>query len=134
MSVRLAYLDLVGEDDPAREWLDGGVPDTRFVGGDALRGAVVRGPDDLRELHEIVDDLFGVGAFDRPPLGATDVRTASIPVSRPAAVMPLLEALRPSLEGRGPVFWTWKTAREAMALRIADLGLLTVQAALQQPA
>jgi hypothetical protein len=115
--------------DPARDWLDAGAVDARFAGPDVAPGAVVRGPDDLRELHDIVDDLFGVGCFDRPLDRSSEVRRATVTVTRPAAVMPFIESLRPDLEGRGPAFWTWKSAREAMAVRLQDLASLTVEAA-----
>ena len=49
-------------------------------------------------------------------------------IARPAVVMPFLETLRPGLEGRGPAFWTWKTAREAVARRLEDLERLTLEA------
>ncbi|MEO0493512.1 MAG: hypothetical protein AAF081_08865 [Actinomycetota bacterium] len=115
--------------DPARPWRDAGVVDGRFAGEDVPPGAVVRGPDDLVELHDIVEDLFGVGCFVRPAPAGGEVVRAQLPVSRPAAVMPFLEALRPHLDGRGPAFWTWKTAREAMAVRLQALDTLTVEAA-----
>ncbi|MEK9579737.1 MAG: hypothetical protein VW037_04450 [Acidimicrobiaceae bacterium] len=92
-------------------------------------GAVVRGAGDLAELHAIIDDLFGVGCFVRPGPTDGEVVRAELPVGRPAAVMPFLEALRPQLEHRGPAFWTWKTAREAIAVRLQGLASLTIEAA-----
>ena len=77
----------------------------------------MRGPADLRELHDIVEDLFGVGCLARPPAGAEETERSELFVARPAMVMPFIEALRPRLEGRGPAFWTWKSAREAVAVR-----------------
>lgn len=49
---------------------------------------------------------------------------------RPADVMPFIETLRPQLERRGPAFWTWKSAREAIAARLQTLDHLTVEAVL----
>ena len=92
-------------------------------------GAVVRGAGDLSELHAIIDDLFGVGCFVRPGPTEGEVVRAKLPVWRPAAMMPFLEALRPQLEHRGPAFWTWKTAREAIAVRLQGLDSLTIEAA-----
>ena len=43
-------------------------------------------------------------------------------------ILPFLESLRPHLEGRGPVFWTWKSAREAMAVRLQQLDTVTIEA------
>ena len=77
----------------------------------------------------IIDDLFGVGCFVRPGPTEGEVVRATLPVRRPAAVMPFLEALRPQLEHRGPAFWTWKTAREAIAVRLQGLDSLTIEAA-----
>ena len=127
-AVRLAYRQLVEPVDPARPWLDAGVVDARFAGDDVPDGAVRRGAADLRELHEIVDELFGVGCFGRPEPITGEVVRGELAIARPAAVMPFLEALRPHLEGRGPAFWTWKTAREAMAVRLQTLDILTVEA------
>ena len=90
---------------------------------------MVRGARDLAELHEIVDDLFGVGCFARPVHHGDEVARSQIEVTRPAAVMPFLEALRPHLDGRGPAFWTWKTAREAIAARLQTIDALTIEAA-----
>ena len=131
MSLRLAYLDLVAASDPARPWLDAGLTDARFRSEDPPPGSIVRGPGDLRELHDIVDDLFGVDAFERPTEGATEVRTGRIALARPAVLMSFLETLRPSLEDRGPAFWTWKSAREAVALRLEGVEALTVEATLR---
>ena len=128
-AVRLAYRRLVEPVDPARRWLDAGAIDARFAGGDAPAGSVVRGPADLRELHDIVEDLFGVGCLARPPAGAEETERSELFVARPAMVMPFIEALRPRLEGRGPAFWTWKTAREAVAVRLQALDSLTIEAA-----
>ncbi len=128
-AVRIAYRQLIAAADPARPWLDAGAVDARFAGDDVPAGSIVRGPSDLAELHDIVDDLFGVGCFRRPAGGDGDVVGARLAVSRPAEVMPFLEALRPHLDGRGPAFWTWKTAREAMAVRLQALDSVTVEAA-----
>ena len=87
-----------------------------------------RGPDDLSGLQDIVDDLFGVGCFPRPTATDGVVVGTRLAVSRPAAVMPFLESLRPHLDGRGPAFWTWKTAREAMAVRLQTLDAVTIEA------
>ena len=92
-------------------------------------GAIVRGAGDLIELHDIVDDLFGVGCFERPARRGVETVRARLDIARPAAVMPFVEAMRPQLEGRGPAFWTWKSAREGLAARLAQLGTLTVEAA-----
>jgi len=127
-AVRSAYRQLVGPADPARRWLEEGAVDGRFASGEVPAGAVVRGSGDLVELHDIIDELFGVGCFERPRIDTCDVVQGRLVISRPAAVMPLIEALRPWLEARGPVFWTWKTAREAVAARLADLDGLTVEA------
>ena len=127
--VRLAYRQLVEPVDPARSWLDAGAVDARFGGDPVPSGAVVRGAGDLAELHAIIDDLFGVGCFVRPGPTDGEVVRAELPVGRPAAVMPFLEALRPQLEHRGPAFWTWKTAREAIAVRLQGLASLTIEAA-----
>ena len=56
-------------------------------GGDAPAGSVVRGPADLRELHDIVEDLFGVGCLARPPAGAEETERSELVVARPAMVM-----------------------------------------------
>lgn len=128
-TVRLAYRQLVASVDPAQAWLDDGAVDARFAGDDVPAGAIVRGPADLLELHDIIDDLFGVGCFARPHGASTAIARAEVEIARPAAVMPFIEALRPSLEGRGPAFWTWKTAREAMAVRLQELDSLTIEAA-----
>ena len=128
-AVRLAYRQLVEPVDPARSWLDVGAVDARFGGDPVPTGAVVRGAGDLAELHAIIDDLFGVGCFVRPGPTEGEVVRATLPVRRPAAVMPFLEALRPQLEHRGPAFWTWKTAREAIAARLHGLDSLTIEAA-----
>ena len=128
-AVRLAYRQLVEPVDPARSWLDAGAVDARFGGDPVPTGAVVRGTGDLAELHAIIDDLFGVGCFVRPGPTDGEVVRAELPVGRPAAVMPFLEALRPQLEHRGPAFWTWKTAREAIAVRLQGLASLTIEAA-----
>jgi len=127
--VRLAYRQLVEPVDPARSWLDAGAVDARFGGDPVPLGAVVRGAGDLSELHAIIDDLFGVGCFVRPGPTEGEVVRAKLPVWRPAAMMPFLEALRPQLEHRGPAFWTWKTAREAIAVRLQGLDSLTIEAA-----
>lgn len=127
-AVRLAYLEFVAVDDPAAAWLAAGTADARFVVDERRDGAIVRGADDLVEMHDAIDDVFGTGLIVRGT-GTVDARSAMIRVDRPAAVMPLLDALRPSLDRRGPAFWTWKTAREAVALRVHQLGGLTVQAA-----
>ncbi len=126
--VRRAYRQLIEAADPARPWLDAGAVDGRFAGDDAPDGSVVRGPGDLVELHEIIDDLFGVGCFARPAHHVGEVVRSRIDVVRPAAVMPFLEALRPHLDGRGPAFWTWKTAREAIAARLQAIDSLTIEA------
>lgn len=128
-SVRLTYLEFVGARDPARAWLGDGSVDARFAESCAPAGAIVRGPDDLCELHSVIDDLLGVSAFERPPVVDGDRRTERLSVARPAAVMPFIESLRPCLAGRGPAFWTWKTVRESIALRLEEIGGLTVQAA-----
>ena len=128
-AVRLAYRQLVEPVDPARSWLDVGAVDARFGGDPVPTGAVVRGAGDLAELHAIIDDLFGVGCFVRPGPTEGEVVRAKLPVWRPAAMMPFLEALRPQLEHRGPAFWTWKTAREAIAVRLQGLDSLTIEAA-----
>ena len=127
-AVRVAYRQLIASSDPARRWLDAGAVDARFAGDDVPAGAVVRGPSDLVELHEIVDDLFGVGCFVRPRRDVSESVTARLSIARPAAVMPFIESLRPHLEGRGPAFWTWKSAREAVAVRLQTLEALTVEA------
>ena len=88
----------------------------------------MRGAGDLAELHAIVDDLFGVGCFARPAPAEGETVRSALGIARPAAVMPFLEALRPHLEGRGPAFWTWKTAREAMAVRLQQLDTVTIEA------
>ena len=128
-AVRLAYRQLVEPVDPARSWLGAGAVDARFGGDPVPTGAVVRGTGDLAELHAIIDDLFGVGCFVRPGPTEGEVVRAKLPVWRPAAMMPFLEALRPQLEHRGPAFWTWKTAREAIAVRLQGLDSLTIEAA-----
>ncbi|MCH1436017.1 MAG: hypothetical protein L7U56_10130 [Acidimicrobiales bacterium] len=127
-AVRSAYRQLIRPADPARRWLEEGAVDGRFASGQAPARAVVRGSGDLVELHDIIDELFGVGCFERPRTGTSEVVQGRLVISRPTAVMPLIEALRPWLEGRGPVFWTWKTAREAVAARLTDLDGLTVEA------
>ncbi|MEM8708549.1 MAG: hypothetical protein AAGE98_18940 [Actinomycetota bacterium] len=126
--MRLAYRQLISGDDPARSWLAAGMVDARFAGDDVPAASVVRGPDDLVELHDIVDDLFGVGCFPRPAAAEGELASTRLAVSRPAAVMPFLESLRPHLDGRGPAFWTWKTAREAMAVRLQALDAVTIEA------
>ncbi|MEM9467015.1 MAG: hypothetical protein AAGA90_16705 [Actinomycetota bacterium] len=128
-ALRLAYRRLIESVDPARPWLDAGGIDARFAGDDAPEGSVGRGPADLAELHDIIDDLFGPGCFTRPARVGTEIRRVDLEVARPASVMPFIEALRPHLEGRGPAFWTWKTAREAVAVRLQALDHLTVEAA-----
>jgi len=128
-AVRLAYRQLIASVDPAQPWVDDGAVDARFAGDDVPAGAIVRGSSDLVELHDIVDDLFGVGCFPRPPAVDGEILGVRLVVVRPAAVMPFLEALRPHLDGRGPAFWTWKTAREAMAVRLQALDAVTVEAA-----
>lgn len=128
-AVRIAYRQLVGALDPARAWLDAGAVDARFAGTEVPAGAVVRGSSDLVELHDLIDDLFGVGCFERPSGETSESASGRVPIGRPAAVMPFIEALRPHLEGRGPAFWTWKSAREAVAVRLGDLDGLTVEAA-----
>ena len=128
-AVRIAYRQLIAPVDPARAWLDAGAADARFAGDGVPPGAVVRGPNDLIELHDIVDDLFGVGCFARPDCEPMTTAQAKMAIARPAAVMPLIETLRPALEGRGPAFWTWKTAREVMAARLQALDSLTIEAA-----
>ena len=127
-AVRLAYRRLIEPVDPARPWLDAGAVDGRFAGDDVPPGAVVRGPADLVELHDIVDDLFGVGCFERPRGDVSETVRGRMAIDRPASVMPLIEALRPHLEDRGLAFWTWKTAREAIAARLQDVDALTVEA------
>lgn len=127
-AIRLAYRELIGVHDPARPWLDSGVADARFVEGDEAGGAVVRGADDLGELHEIIDDLFGVGAFPRPRAVVGETRRAKLAIVHPAVVVPFLDVLRPHLEGRGPAFWTWKSAREAMARRLQQTDAVTLAA------
>ena len=127
-AVRLAYRQLIASVDPAQPWVDDGAVDARFAGDDVPAGAIVRGSSDLVELHDIVDDLFGVGCFARPVGAPMATARAELAIARPAAVMPFIEALRPSLEGRGPAFWTWKTAREAMAVRLQALDSLTIEA------
>ena len=91
---------------------------------------MVRGPRDLVELHDIIDDLFGVGCFARPAAaGGGEIRTVELTIARPAVVMPFIEALHPQLHGRGPAFWTWKSAREAVAARLQALEAVTIEAA-----
>ena len=126
-AIRAAYRTLCGDHDPAGPWLAAGATDARF-GGVVTPGVVVRGADDLRELHELVDDLFGPDALRRPPPAAGERCRIHLRLARPAAIVPLLEAFRPSLEHRGPAFWTWKSAREALARRLGDLDGLTVEA------
>ena len=126
--MRLAYRDLIASADPARPWLDDGAVDARFAGDDVPSGSVVRGVGDLAELHAIVDDLFGVGCFARPEPAEGETVRSELGIARPAAIMPFLEALQPHLEGRGPAFWTWKTAREAMAVRLQQLDTITIEA------
>ncbi len=128
-AVRIAYRQLIESVDPARPWLEAGAADGRFAGDEVPPGSVVRGTGDLVELHEILDDLFGIGCFDRPAATGGESVRAHLPVARPAVVMPFIEALRPHLEGRGPAFWTWKTAREGLAARLQELDTLTVEAA-----
>ena len=125
----LAYTQLVSPVDPARVWLDAGRADLRFA---ALTpsGTVVRGTDDLVELRAIIDDVYGPGVWPEPVEVVGEVRTATLAVARPASLMPFLEALRPSLDGRGPAFWTWKSPREAIANRLVAQRTLTVSAVL----
>lgn len=126
-ALRGVYRELCGERDPALRWLMVGAADCRFAGAVTPR-AIVRGSGDLVELYYLVDDLFGTDTLWRPPHADGEVRRSRLTVARPAEVMPLLEALRPQLEHRGPAFWTWKSAREALARGLIDLGGLTVEA------
>ncbi len=126
-AVRAAYRALCGDRDPATPWLASGMPDARF-GSVVNPGEIVRGQRDLIELHSLVDVLFGTDALPRPPIACGKTRQNHFAIARPAAVVPLLEALRPHLEHRGPGFWTWKSAREALAWRLTDIDGLTVEA------
>ena len=130
-AVRIAYRNLVGHFDSARRWIVDGEIDARFVEGDVPARSIRRGTSDLMELHDIVDDLFGVGCFDRPRpdhRAVEGVVTGQLTMWRPADVMPFVETIRPQLERRGPAFWTWKTARESIAARLQTLEHLTVEA------
>ena len=126
-AIRAAYRTLCGDRDPAGPWLAAGASDARF-GGLVTSSAVLRGADDLIELHDLVDDLFGPDALRRPASTGGEVRRDRLALDGPAAIVPFLETLRPSLEHRGPAFWTWKSAREALARRLVDLEELTLEA------
>ena len=127
-TVRLRYRALVGDTDPAREWLARGVTDARFAAGHPTGGVVVRGADDLVELHDIVDDVFGLDVLPRPRAMSGETRVEQLAIARPAVTVPFLDGLRPVLERRGLSFWTWKSAREAMARRLHELDALTLAA------
>gem|GEM_PF-1179276 len=126
-ALRVVYREFVAGEDPARGWLESGAPDCRFS-DQAPLGSVVRGPRDLHELGAVLVDLFGTDAWPEPAWVPGEQREVVVPVVRPARLIPLVEALRPELEHRILAFWTWKSAREAVANRLASHGTVTLVA------
>ena len=130
---RREYAALLGDDDPAAEWLAGGALDLR-PGGPAPASydgpVVVSGPADMREVRRIVEQSTGVGTWPSARAGAGPLARTTRQVARPAAVLGLLLAMEGLIEDRSP--WRkWRTAVETLADRIAGLTVVTVEARLQ---
>lgn len=126
---RRAYQRLLSDEDPAADWLAAGAADLRpFTDGSgpAPAGAVVVGPDDLREIREIVDTQLGVGCWPRAEVIAGERRTVQVALVRGAATA-LVHAFEGRIEQRSP-WGRWRSAVDIMAARLDALDTVTLDA------
>ncbi|MDW3218493.1 MAG: hypothetical protein R8F63_07740 [Acidimicrobiales bacterium] len=110
-------------------WLAAGAADLRPFADGSLpvpAGAVVAGPDDLREIRDVVDTQLGVGCWPRNELIVGERRTSRVALPRGAATA-LVHALEGRIELRSP-WGKWRTVVDIMAVRLDALETVTLDA------
>ena len=133
---RRAYLALLGPDDPAAALVAAGALDLRLGydpdDADPARRLVVSGPDDLKELREIVERAVGPGAWPPlPPVAGVPIGTRLGP-GRGPAMLALLMAMDGLVERRSP-WGGWRTVVDTVASRVAALDGVTVDLRVIEP-
>jgi hypothetical protein len=125
---RRAYVALLADRDPASSLLAAGAADCRLGFAGTIPDAptvLVSGPDDLRELREIVESALGVGTWPARACPDGAAITARVEIDRPAAVLGLLIAMEGLIEARSP-WGRWRSVVDTMAARLARLETLTI--------
>lgn len=135
---RLAYRELLGEDDPVAGVLGAGdVVDLRPGGPVAPGGrsgvVVTSGPGDLGELREIVESITGAATWPVAEPSAGELVRGSIGLRNPGPALRLLAAMEGLVVDRGAMWRTWKTTLELVAGRLSGLDAVTVEAVVARP-
>jgi len=134
---RRAYVDLLGDDDPAAAVLADGAVDLRLGHDrgedDSSLRRLVSAPDDLAEVREIVESVIGVGAWPTAGPAPGEVTRARVELSGPTAVLGLLLSMDGLIERRSP-WGRWRTVVDIMAARVAELDAVTASFVVVEPA
>jgi hypothetical protein len=133
---RRAYVDLLGDDDPARAALAEGAVDLR-LGFDSTTPEpatpyLISGFHDLAELREIVESAIGIGTWPISADSEGELIRARIEVDRPAAVLGLLLSMEDLIERRSP-WGRWRSVVETMAARVEKLDVITTETRVIEP-